>query len=84
MHTELVDPRDTLWETDWPVYRVVFWDENRASSEWNVVDANDFHEVWAWAQRQAHGRVVTIHLLVDNTHGLGQARLVGPVPGPTA
>jgi hypothetical protein len=62
VRTDGVDPRDTRWEENDPVYRVYFWhrppppDGVPADSvmwhcdEQRLVGARDVHEVTAWAE----------------------------------
>lgn len=32
MNVEGIDPRDTEWEVEWPVYRVYFWHQSTEST----------------------------------------------------
>lgn len=70
-----VDPRDTSWENDHPIFRVIFFDLRPGSvpepahgintEEWEVSGA-DVHEVIRWAEEHAAGqRTWDLHLLVD-------------------
>jgi hypothetical protein len=87
MDVQLVDPRDTTWESDEPAYRVYFWRRSSdrpmagwASEEWRL-SGTDAPEVLMWAQEQAKGRLVTVWVEhVDRDLGLGMIRLQGWEP----
>ncbi len=93
MQTHGVDPRDVTWEDDRPVYRVYFWGHGPATAdvppeqvgyscrEHRVMDADDVHEVLAWADREARGHE-TFTLYVERTErqGTGLIRLAGADP----
>jgi len=63
--SEPIDPRDTAWEIDQPIYRVYFWSRQPAppgiaaaqmgyvADEYRIRDATDVIEVLDWAQRTA-------------------------------
>jgi hypothetical protein len=95
MDARLVDPRaDAHWETP-PThnYRVVFWRQRRApadmpqehimweASDYDVLDAQDIHEVIEWAESEARRRncVYTIHAKVGK-EGRGLVWLAGITP----
>ena len=87
-----VDPRDTRWEVDNPVYRVYFWHRPAVApgsdqelwmwhcEEWRLTGAADVHEVLAWANGpEARARV--FELFVESSRGeLGLLRLAGTSP----
>ena len=91
MHVRLVDPRDTGWEVNEPVFRVYFWRELEtpvdgaeqayASDEYEVTDA-DVREVISWADQQSAGRTYTLHVLVPHPwpEELGLINLAGNDP----
>lgn len=85
-----VDPRDTRWEVDIPVYRVYFWhrpaaepgtDQERLMwhcSEWRLTEATDVHEVLAWANGpEGRGRAFELYVEASHSDGLGLLRLAG-------
>lgn len=65
MIIEGVDPRDTEWEVDRPVYRVYFWHQPPAPpgvahehvmwhcDEYRLSEATDFEDVLGWARSKA-------------------------------
>ena len=87
MKAEPVDPRETSWENNDPVYRVHFWHRQSdrsmpgwVSDEWRLSNV-DVAEVLAWAEAQAEGRRVTIWVEHDNDRdGPGMIRLLGWEP----
>jgi hypothetical protein len=91
MDARPVDPRDTTWEDDGPVFRATFFGPAPGGSvspgvavstdEWEVRGA-DVHEVIAWAERKADtARTWELHLLVDDgRRGRGMVRLRGTDP----
>jgi hypothetical protein len=93
MHVESVDPRDTQWEEDAPVYRVYLWSQALAppdipsdlvgwqSEEYEIRDARDVHEVIAWAQRPEHGgRAFALYVSIERNGQPGLVRLAGVDP----
>ena len=86
MQTRQVDPRDTRWEVDRPVYRVYFWqrlgshkDSGWASQEWQVEDA-DADEVLTWAGSTARDRAFTLYVCCECDGEIGLIRLLGSDP----
>ena len=77
---EPVDPRDTQWEVDHPVYRVYFWNQQPAppgisqehmafeSHSYRVLGARDVHEVTEWATKTARANQ-TFCLYIEQLHG---------------
>ncbi|MGH8919034.1 MAG: hypothetical protein ACRD0H_12050 [Actinomycetes bacterium] len=93
MDAQPVDPRDTECEQPHPVYRVYFWDRPPAppgvgaaevgwvSDEWRVTEADDVHEVLAWAAGPTgSGRHFELFVEADNALGHGLLRLAGSDP----
>ena len=85
MIIEGVDPRDTEWEVEQPVYRVYFWHQPPAPpgipqqqmgyhcDEYRLGGAADVHEVIDWAVTTArHMRTFTLYVehLQDGRPGL--------------
>ena len=86
MHVQPVDPRDTRWEVDRPVYRVYFWwqrdgrpDAGWASEEWQV-DGADVQEVLAWADMDEMHRAFTLYVRYTCDGMPGLIRLHGSDP----
>jgi hypothetical protein len=88
MRVETVDPRDTLWEDNTPVYRVYFWSKALAppeispekvgwrSDEYEIHDAADVHEVITWAQGPEHGgRAFTLYVSLERNGEPGLVHL---------
>ena len=77
-----IDPRDTEWEVEEPVYRVYFWHQPLApagvpqehmmfhSDEYQLSGAVDVGEVLDWARSTAR-RDQTFTLYVEHRHGEG-------------
>jgi hypothetical protein len=94
---EGVDPRDTEWEIDWPVYRVYFWHQPPAPAgvaqeqvmwhcdEYRLSQAADVEEVLHWARNSAR-RDQTFILYVEHRdgHRSGLVRLLGVDPNSAA
>ena len=92
-NAEPIDPRDTSWEIDLPVYRVYFWRQQPpppgiaqeamgyASAEYRLTGVEDVDEVLAWARRTAEPEQ-TFTLYVEHRDGdlLGLIRLAGIDP----
>lgn len=81
MKSRRVDPRDTRWEEDDPVYRVHFWQRRGgswASDEHEVWDAVDVEEVLEWIR--GDGRTFVLYVLVTDDSGPGLVRLAGADP----
>jgi hypothetical protein len=97
MIIEGVDPRDTQWETDWPVYRVYFWHQPPAPpgvaqghvmwhcDEYRLSEATDVEEVLGWARSSAR-RDQTWVVYVEHRDGQrsGLVRLFGTDPNSAA
>lgn len=87
MKAEPIDPRDTLWESDQPAYRVYFWGRQSqrpfagwASDEWRLSEV-DVADVLSWANERAQGRFITIWVEHESKQlGLGMIRLLGWEP----
>lgn len=75
-----VDPRYVSQEELDPVYRVDFWDENRASDEYRLENAQSVHDVVSWAEANRHGRHVVIWVEYAYEGGTGLTRLLGWEP----
>lgn len=86
----LVDPRDTRWEVESPVYRVYFWHRPAGEPasgqeqmmwhchEWRLTEAADVHEVLAWANGpEGRGRVFELFVEASHSDGLALLRLAG-------
>lgn len=75
-----IDPRDTEWEVERPVYRVYVWRQPRApggvsrehlmfqSDEYRLTGAMDVGEVLDWARMTAEADQ-TFTLYVERRHG---------------
>jgi hypothetical protein len=78
-----LDPRDTAWEVDQPVYRVYFWTGAAGSfscDEFEVA-GGDVDEVLGWAQQQLSvGRTFVLYARITDDRGAGLVRLVGSDP----
>ena len=97
MIVEGVDPRDTRWEVDRPVYRVYFWHQPGSApgvvephvmwhcDEQRVSDASDVEEVLGWARATARPDQ-TFVLYVEQTDAgrPGLVRLSGTDPNAAA
>lgn len=75
-----VDPRYVSQETDDPIYRVDFWDENCASDENRIENAESVREVLAWAEANRRGRYVVVWVEYQNGDITGLTRLHGWEP----
>ncbi len=77
-----VDPRDSTWEVDEPVYRVLTWSPLPTPGGWSC-EENDIYdaevdEVLEWARHQARpDQLVTVHVRVPSPEGPGLVRLTG-------
>ncbi|TGN62971.1 hypothetical protein EXE59_02665 [Nocardioides eburneiflavus] len=93
MIIEGVDPRDTQWEVDRPVYRVHFWHQPPAPpgvvhehamwhcDEYRVSDAVDVDEVLAWARDEAQpDRTFVLYVEQRDDRRCGLVRLLGVDP----
>jgi hypothetical protein len=93
---ERVDPRDTEWEMDRPVYRVYFWHQPPAppgvqqsqmgyhSEEHRVSGAEDVHEVLTWAAQAARPEqtfTLYVEQLRDGSPGLIRLSGIDPTEG---
>ncbi len=73
MEVRRVDPRDIDGQIDAPTYRVYFWkrpEEPRGgylSSEYELREVADVHEVLDWAEANRGDSTFTIYVLVDKT-----------------
>ena len=90
---ELIDPRDTAWEIDQPIYRVYFWSRRPAApgmaaaqmgyaaEEYRILDATDMLEVLQWAQDTARpGQTFCLYVEHVCDGLLGLIRLAGVDP----
>jgi hypothetical protein len=78
-----VDPRDARWETDVRAYRVYFWTRDTGHcEEFEVSGTPDIRAVVAWAEEEAHGRVVEVFACLTCDGEPGLARLTGGRPKP--
>lgn len=80
MIVEGIDPRDTEWEVERPVYRVYFWRQPLApagvpqelvgfhSDEYRLSEAVDVGEALDWARTTARADQ-TFTLYVEHRHG---------------
>ena len=94
MIIEGVDPRDTQWEIDQPVYRVYFWHQPPAPpdipqehmgyhcDEHRLAGAEDIHEVLRWATEAARPeQTFTLYVEVNaSDRGPGLIHLAGIDP----
>ena len=80
MKVTRVDPRYVSQENPDPVYRVDFWDENCASDENRIENAESIVDVLAWAEANRHGRYVVIWVEYSYEGGTGLTRLHGWEP----
>lgn len=93
MIIEGVDPRDTTWETDWPVYRVYFWNQPPAPpgiaqaqvmwncDEYRLSEATDVQEVLEWAHSRARpDQTFVLYVEHHDGHSSGLVRLFGTDP----
>jgi hypothetical protein len=92
-----VDPRDTRWEVDWPVYRVYFWHQPPAPAgvaqehvmwhcdEYRLTDVTDVEEVLDWARNHARSdQTFVIYVEQRDGQRSGLVRLFGVDPNITA
>ena len=90
---EGIDPRDTEWEIDNPIYRVYFWHQPPAPpgaaqermmvhcDEYRLSDAVDVAEVLAWAQdRSRPDQTFTLYVEHRNADRFGLIQLMGTDP----
>jgi hypothetical protein len=89
-----VDPRDTQWEVDSPVYRVYFWHQPPAPpagvaqehvgwhcDEYRLSDVADVEEVIDWARKKAQSdQSFVIYVEQRDGQRSGLARLFGVDP----
>ena len=93
MQTEGVDPRDTEWECDEPVYRVYFWHQPAPPpgiaaeqmgwhcDEHRLTGAADVHEVIEWADRRLPEGDHYVLYVEQSDRGMpGLVRLAGVEP----
>ncbi|KAM9862235.1 hypothetical protein ACI1US_01844 [Leucobacter sp. BZR 635] len=80
LRATLVDPRYVTEEDHSPVYRVDFWDAQRASSEHRIEGAESVHEVLEWAEAHRQGRYVVVWAEYARAGGAGLTRLAGWEP----
>jgi hypothetical protein len=93
MDVRPVDPRDTRWEVDSPVYRVYFWTRPPAppgippdrvmyqSNEFELTDAEDVSEVLSWAEANGEaGATFTVYAVVQAAGEKGLVRVAGRDP----
>lgn len=72
-----VDPRYVSQEDSQPAYRMDFWDENRASYENRIENADSVDDVRARAEADRRGRYVVIRVEYSYEGGTGMCRLHG-------
>ena len=90
---EGVDPRDTQWEVDRPVYRVYFWHQPPAPAgaaqeqvmwhcdEYRLIETTGVEEVLDWAHSGARpDQTFTLYLEHHDAHRSGLVRLLGMDP----
>jgi hypothetical protein len=89
-----IDPRDSRWERDEPVFRVYFWSRLKAASpeapSVSAAISTDEYEVtetdvagvleWATARAPDDGGFVLYLVVTDSAAGLGLHRLAGQLP----
>lgn len=75
-----IDPRYVSKEELRPAYRVDFWDENCASDENRIENADSVDDVRAWAEANRRGRYVVIWVEYSYEGGTGMCRLHGWEP----
>lgn len=93
MIIDRVDPRDTQWEIDWPVYRVYFWYQPPAPpgvaqehamwhcDEYRLSDAIDVEEVLGWARNTARSdQTFVVYVEQRDAQRSGLVRLWGVDP----
>ncbi|GAA2943258.1 hypothetical protein GCM10010525_03970 [Glutamicibacter bergerei] len=73
----LVDPRYISQENTDPVYRVDFWNEDRACYENRIENTEGIVDVLAWAEANRHGRYAVIWAEYSYEGGIGMVRLHG-------
>jgi hypothetical protein len=78
MEIRSVDPRDEMWESPHPAYRVYFHDSLGASYEYEASGA-DVVEVLTWAEETRGDRTFVMYACVEQD-GLGLVRLYGRDP----
>jgi hypothetical protein len=95
MNVRPVDPRDTEWQVDRPLYRVVVWEPTTKGSdgpkelgfhaaEFELSEVRDIDEVLAWVrERSRSGVMATVYVVVDLAGRRGLIRLVGSDPTQT-
>jgi hypothetical protein len=94
---EGVDPRDTQWKVDWPVYRVYFWHQPPAPAgvpqehamwhcdEYRLSDVADIEEVLDWARTTARSnQTFVIYVEQRDAQQSGLVRLSGVDPNSAA
>ncbi|OHV33561.1 hypothetical protein BCD49_26345 [Pseudofrankia sp. EUN1h] len=80
-----VDPRDTMWELDNPVYRVYFWtrpahsNASPSSTEFEITET-DVPAVLDWARRTAGNRTFVLYAVCEADGRKGLVRLAGQDP----
>jgi hypothetical protein len=92
MKSTPVDPRDTSWEVDYPMYRVFIWSplpgpppnpplaQGWRSMEFDVTEA-DIDEVLAWAREQTPSDgTFTVWVRGENNGAPGLYRVAGWEP----
>jgi hypothetical protein len=94
---EGVDPRDTQWEVDWPVYRVYFWHQPPAPAgvaqehvmwhcdEYRLSDVANVEEVLDWARNKARSdQTFVIYVEQRDAERSGLVRVLGVDPSSAA
>ncbi len=93
MIIEGIDPRDTEWEVDSPIYRVYFWHQPPAPpgvaqehvmfhcDEYRLSDVTDVSEVVRWAEGSARSdQTFTLYVEHRDAARLGLIQLMGTDP----
>jgi hypothetical protein len=93
MQIRPVDPRDTNWTIDSPVYRVYFWKRGTAPAghppdrvghiafEYELSECHNVREALAWADENAGSeRSYTLYAAVAKGDSRGLVRLFGVDP----
>ena len=88
MEARPIDPRDTKWEVDSPLYRVYFWERQKDGGYWSdefgLDGVSGVEEVLRWAEEGAQGRTFVVYAALTLGGEPGLVRLAGVDPVPIA
>ena len=86
MKVRSVDERDTRWESEFPAYRVYFWENSSgpphgwSSYPYELTDVHNVQQVLAWADANARGRTYQVFAVAGSEADVGLLHLCGSTP----